>query len=156
MENNDILRSLRYTFNIGDAKMIEIFAKAEQTVTRAEISNWLKKEDDPEFKAIFDKDLATFLNGFILDTRGKREGEIPVAEKSLTNNMVFRKLKIALNLKDEGILEILALRDIRISKHELSAFFRKPEQDQYRPCKDQILRNFLQGLQMKFRPGLES
>ena len=60
MENNDILRSLRYTFNIGDSKMIEIFAKAEQTVTRAEISNWLKKEDDPEFKAIFDKDLATF------------------------------------------------------------------------------------------------
>jgi len=153
MDNNDILRSIRYTFNLGDSKMIELFAQADLAVTRAEVTDWLKKEDDPAFKAIYDKELAIFLNGFINDKRGKKEGEQLQPEKKLDNNIVFRKLKIALNLKDEDILDILELKDMRISKHELSAFFRKPTQDQYRPCKDQILRNFLQGLQVKFRPG---
>ena len=69
----------------------------------------------------------------------------------MNNNTIFRKLRIALNLKDEDILEILKLVDIEISKHELSAFFRKPGQSQYRECKDQILRNFLRGMQMKYR-----
>jgi uncharacterized protein YehS (DUF1456 family) len=66
--------------------------------------------------------------------------------------MIFQKLKIALNMKDDEILEILAKVNVNISKHELSAFFRKPTQDQYRLLKDQILRNFLRGIQMKFRP----
>ncbi len=55
------------------------------------------------------------------------EGLQPAPEKRLTNNIVFRKLKIALNLKDEDILEIMALAHLSISKHELSAFFRKPD-----------------------------
>jgi uncharacterized protein YehS (DUF1456 family) len=61
------------------------------------------------------------------------------------------KLKIALNLKAEDVLGILELAEFRISKHELSAFFRKPGHKHYRECKDQILRNFLQGLQLKYR-----
>ena len=114
---------------------------------------WLKKEEDEGFQAIYDKDLAAFLNGFIILKRGKREGELPNPEKSLNNNTIFRKLKIALSLKDEDILEILKLADFKFSKHELSALFRKPEQEQYRVCKDQVLRNFLTGLQVKFHPN---
>jgi uncharacterized protein YehS (DUF1456 family) len=150
MNNNDILRRIRYAFNISDDGMIEIFALADLEVTRAEVSVWLKKEDDPACQPIYDKQLAIFLNGFINKKRGKKEGEQPKPEKSLNNNIVFRKLKIALNLKDDDILEILDLVDMHISKHELSAFFRSPEQSQYRPCKDQILRNFIYGLQKKY------
>ncbi|HCB46292.1 MAG TPA: DUF1456 domain-containing protein, partial [Algoriphagus sp.] len=58
---------------------------------------------------------------------------------------------IALSMKDQDMLDVFELRKFRISKHELSAFFRKPDQHQYRVCKDQILRNFLMGLQLKFR-----
>jgi len=46
--------------------------------------------------------------------------------------------------------------DMHISKHELSAIFRKPGQKQYRECKDQFLRNFLYGLQFKERPESKS
>jgi len=152
MNNSDILRSLRYTFNFSDATMIEIFALGEATVTRAEVSDWLKKEDNPEFKPINDFKLAIFLNGLINYKRGKKEGLQPAPEKDLTNNVILRKLKIALNLRDDDMLEILKMAGRPISKHELSAFFRKPEQSQYRPCLDQILRNFLQGLQLKYRP----
>lgn len=150
VNSNDILRRLRYTFNLNDSKMIEIFGAADQVVTRSQISNWLKKDDDPDFLDLDDNELAIFLNGFIIVKRGKKEGKQPVAERRLNNNIVFRKLKIALNLKDEDILEILGQVEMHISKHELSAFFRNPNQEQYRPCKDQILRNFLHGLQVKY------
>jgi len=156
MNNNDILRRIRYTFDFSDFEMMDVFKKADLEVSRAELSMWLKKDDDEEFKGILDHQLAAFLQGFINLKRGKKEGEQPKIEKKLNNNIVFRKLKIALNLKDEDILEMLLLVDFRISKHELSAFFRAPEQSQYRPCKDQILRNFLQGMQMKYRSKEEN
>lgn len=151
MTNNDILRSLRYTFDFSDAQMIELFAQAEYTVSRSEVSNWLKRDEDPDFQEMSDRELAIFLNGLINEKRGKREGAQPVPEERLNNNNILRKLKIALNLKDDDMLAILESVDRHISKHELSAFFRKPEQPQYRPALDQILRNFLHGLQLKYR-----
>ncbi len=151
MKNNDILRRIRYTFDFSDDKMIAIFAKADEIVTRAQVSDWLKKEDDPDFRSLHDKHLAIFLNGLINDQRGKREGPQPKPEKTLSNNLILRKLKIALNLKDHDILNMLGLAGLRLSKHELSAFFRNPEQRQYRECKDQVLRNFLHGMQIRYR-----
>ena len=150
MTNNDILRRLRFTFGFNDTKMIELFAMAGQQVSRAQISDWLKKDDDPAYQKLNDNQLAIFLNGFIIDKRGKKEGKQPLPERRLNNNIIFRKLKIALNLKDDDILEILKLVEMQISKHELSAFFRNPDQNQYRQCEDQILRNFLHGLQVKY------
>jgi uncharacterized protein YehS (DUF1456 family) len=149
--NNDILRRIRYIFDISDSKMIAVFGLADCQVTREQISDWLKKDDDPAFRKCSDAQLAIFLNGLIVDRRGKKEGEQPTPEQRLTNNIVFRKLKIALDLKAEDILEIMALSDMRISKHELSALFRKPGHKHYRECNDQILRNFLNGLQLKHR-----
>lgn len=150
MTNNDIMRRIRYIFDFSDSKMIELFALAGHEVTRSQISNWLKKDDDQNFHELNDNQLAIFLNGLINDKRGKKEGEQPIPEKRLNNNIIFRKLKIALNLKDDDILEILELANLRISKHELSAFFRNPNQDQFRQCNDQILRNFLLGMQKKY------
>ena len=151
MRNNDILRRLRYVFDFSDSKMIALFKDGGQEVSRAEVSAWLKKDDDPESVVCNDQLLATFLNGFISDRRGKRQDVEQVAETYLPNNLILRKLKIGLNLKDEDLLEILSLAGIRLSKHELSAFFRKKGHKNYRKCKDQVLRNFLAGLQVKFR-----
>ena len=154
MNNNDILRRIRFVFNFDDSKMISIFGLADHQVTRAEISDWLKKEDDPAYQECSDTLLAIFLNGLINDKRGKKEGAQPVVEKRLTNNIIFIKLKIALNLKAEDVLEIMGLAGFPMSKSELSAFFRKPGHKNYRECKDQILRNFIQGMQLKYRPEI--
>lgn len=151
MTNNDILRRIRYTFDFDDSKMIALFELADHQVTREQISAWLKKDDDPAFQECSDARLAIFLNGLIIDRRGKKEGAQLEPEQHLTNNIVFRKLKIALDLKAEDILEILDLTDVHISKHELSAFFRKPDHKHYRDCKDQVFRNFLKGIQIKYR-----
>jgi uncharacterized protein YehS (DUF1456 family) len=152
VKNNDLLRRLRYAFDFNDSKMMTLFALAEAPATRAQISAWLKKEDEADFDNCSDSELASFLNGLIIDRRGTREGPPAVAEKRLTNNDIFRKLKIALDLKAEEILEILAGVDVTLSKHELSAFFRKPGHKHYRECKDQVLRNFIYGVQRKYRP----
>lgn len=155
MTNNDILRRIRYTFDLKDNVMTDIFSLADLTVTNEQVTGWLKKEGDESYLDLSDKELASFLNGFINFKRGKREGEQPIPEERLSNNIIFQKLRIALNLKAEDILDILQLVDFRLSKHELSAFFRKPENKHFRECKDQILRNFLLGLQQQFRPGSE-
>lgn len=151
MNSNDILRRSRFIFNFNDAKMMALMSSKDKKVTRAEISDFLKKDDDPAQVTVKDSQLAVFFNSLIEEKRGKREGVEPVVEKRLTNNMVFMKLKIALSLKAEDVLEILQLANFKLSKHELSAFFRKPGHKHYRECKDQILRNFLQGLQVKYR-----
>jgi len=150
--NNDVLRRIRYTFDFNDSEMMAIFSQADLEVTREQVSSWLKADDDPAFKACSDLQLALFLNGLINERRGRREGEQPVPEKRLNNNIIFRKLKIALNLSADDTLEILALTKVRLSKHELSAFFRKPSHKNYRECQDQVLRNFLMGMQLKYRP----
>ena len=116
MTNNDVLRRIRYTFNFDDSKMIAIFALADLEVTRAEISNWLKKDDDPDYQKCSDVTLAIFLNGLINDKRGKKEGPQPEPETSLSNNIIFRKLKIALNLQAEDVLMLLKQADFSISK----------------------------------------
>lgn len=151
MTNNDILRRIRYTFDISDPKMVAVFALADHKVTREQISGWLKKEEDESYQMLSDVLLATFLNGLINDKRGKKEGPQHAPEKHLTNNIIFMKLKIALKLQAEDVLQIMTLAGFQMSKHELSAFFRKPGHKHYRECKDQILRNFLKGLQLKYR-----
>ena len=151
MNSNDILRRIRYTFNLDDSKMISVFDLGGLEVTRAQISDWLKKDDDPDFVRCSDLQLAIFLNGLIVDKRGKKDGPQPEPETRLNNNIIFRKLKIALNLQAEEVLEMVNQGDFRISKHELSAIFRKPGHKHFRECKDQVLRNFLKGMQLKYR-----
>lgn len=151
MTNNDILRRIRYVFDFSDSKMIKLFALADSQVTREQISDWLKKEEDPAYQECDDTQLALFLNGLIVYKRGRKDGPAPQPERRLTNNIIFRKLRIALDLKDDGILEIMSLAGLHISKHELSALFRKAGHKHYRLCKDQILRNFLKGVQIKYR-----
>jgi len=155
MTNNDVLRRVRYLFDFSDLKMIALFKLADYKVERAEVSSWLKKEEDPLLIEITDKELAYFLNGLIIEKRGKREGPQPEAEDSLSNNMILRKLKIALNLKTDDILDLFDLTDKKISKHELSAFFRNPNHKSYRPCMDQYLRGFLSALQTKYKNKLD-
>lgn len=149
MTNNDILGRIRYLFNYNDQEVVDLFQLTETTVSEAEVINWLKKEDDPAFVELEDKELAAFLNGLIIQKRGKREGPPPEAEEELSNNMILKKLKIALSLKSDDILELFALEGKKVSKPELSSFLRSEDHNQYRPLLGQYLRNFLTALQKK-------
>ena len=151
MTNNDILRRIRYTFELDDSKVMEIFALGGLEVTRAQMSDWLKKDDDAAFTACKDVEFAAFLNGLIIEKRGRKDGPARATEQQLNNNLIFGKLKIALNLKAEEVLKITGTGGLTLSKHELSAFFRRPGHKHYRECKDQCLRSFLKGMQAGYR-----
>ncbi|MFD2166825.1 DUF1456 family protein [Thalassotalea euphylliae] len=156
MTNNDIFRRLRFCFNLNDHQVRDVFALADVGVTEQQISHWLKKEDDVQQVNMPDAKLAAFLNGFITYKRGPKDGDKPAIEKKLNNNLIFTKLKIALNYKAEDIIALLSSVDFRLGKAELSAFFRKPDHKHFRECKDQVLRNFLTALQKQERPTVNN
>ncbi|WP_323813081.1 DUF1456 family protein [Cellvibrio sp. NN19] len=151
MTNNDVLRRLRFIFDFSDSQMMALFASGGFNASREQVSDWMKNEENPDFKVLHDVQLAIFLNGLINKKRGQREGAQPEPEKKLNNNIILRKLKIALEFKDDDILEMMTLAGFPLGKHELSAFFRKPGHNNYRECQSQVLRNFLKGLQIKLR-----
>lgn len=152
MTNNEIMRRIRYAFDFDDSKMIALFAQADFKVSRQQISAWLKKDDAAGFVECSESELALFLDGLINDRRGKRDGPQAAPDLRLNNNIIFRKLRIALNLRDDDILALLNLAGFPITKPELNAFFRKPDNRHFRVCKDQILRNFIRGVMLKYRP----
>ena len=154
MTNNDIIRRLRYTFDYSDDQMIELFKLGRTEVTRAQVSDWLKKDETVQVK-LMDIELSSFLNGMIVKNRGAKEGVVMENERQLNNNLIFRKLRIAMAFKDTDIIKVYDEVGMNISKHELSAIFRKPDQRQYRACLDQFLRNFLLGLQLRERGNKE-
>lgn len=147
MTNNDILRRLRYALQLNDAQLVKVIAHTEKKVTTGEVASWLKPENDPDLVAVEEVMLCRFLDGLIIEKRGLRpDGQIPEPRESLSNNEVLRKLRIALNLREEGMIEVFQETEFVVTKAELSAFFRKEGHRNYRECPEQVLRKFLQGL----------
>lgn len=138
-------------FDYSDAQMLSIFKLGGYESNKIDLMTWMAREDEPNFVLCEDEKLSRFLNGLIIQNRGAKDDEIPEPEFVLSNNMVLRKLKIALNLQADDLLEILKLKDFALSKHELSALFRRPDHKNYRECLDQLLRNFLDGMEKHFR-----
>jgi uncharacterized protein YehS (DUF1456 family) len=157
--NNYCLRRLRYAFSFNDKQMLAIFLEMNFKLNLSDLQCYLLKEDDINFVLLPDYILTIFLDGFIQFKRGKREGVVELSQKErvelskkerINNNLIVNKIKIALTLKAEDLISILMLADFRISKGELSAFFRKPEHRNYRECGNQFMRNLLTGITIKY------
>ncbi len=149
-----MLRRIRYALNINDSTMIEIFRLSGHEMEQATLTGLLKKEDEKGWVECSNDVMKLFLDGLILHKRGRREtdsGPTKKPEPRLTNNGILKKLRIALELKEEDMLGILKLADVDISKSELSALFRKEGHKNFRECGDQFLRNFLNGLTIRYR-----
>lgn len=170
MDNNDILIRLRYALDIKDTQMLEIFKLGGVELTAEELRKTLIKtkdaydymtsnEDDEENIPCDNQRLESFLNGFIIFKRGKQEAKPGQPEKPLLsmidsrsiNNILLKKLKIALELTSEDMLAILEKAGVIITKGELSAVFRKEGHKHYKVCGDRYARNFLKGLAIKNR-----
>ncbi|WP_448141789.1 DUF1456 family protein [Stenotrophomonas bentonitica] len=154
MINNDVLRSIRYMLDLSDGKIAEICALADPAfvVDKADVPGWLRKEDEEGFVACDDRTLAHFLDGLIVQFRGRDESQpLRPVEKRITNNLVLKKLRVAFELKDVDMHAIFESAGFPVSKPELSALFRQPDHKNFRACGDQLLRNFLKGLTLRVR-----
>lgn len=152
MIHNDVLRSLRYMLDISDAKLAEITRTNGFEVSDADIASYLKKDEEEGFVRCPDEVIAHFLDGLVIFKRGRDESRpaLPI-ELPVTNNIILKKLRVAFELKEDDLHAILKAADFVVSKPELSALFRKVGNSNYRPCGDQLLRNFLKGLTLRVR-----
>ena len=155
MTNNDFLRRLRYALNIKDNIMVQIFKKGNLIVTREDVLDYLKRDTDEGFKKLNNNDLIAFLDGLIIQKRGKKEDgtlvpQIKVTKNNL-NNVLLRKLRIALSFKSYDMIKIFKLGGVEISEGELSALFRSEDHKNYKECGDKYIRVFLKGLTEFYR-----
>lgn len=154
MTNNDILRRLRYALDISNPAMVEIFKLSGCNIEQPTLLKFLKKEDEDEYIECSNPLMTFFLDGLITKNRGRREpvdGKVAKPDTNLTNNTILKKLRIALDFKEEDMIAVMKLADIVISKSELSALFRNKGHKNYKECGDQFLRNFLKGLTIRLR-----
>jgi uncharacterized protein YehS (DUF1456 family) len=154
MINNDALRSIRYMLDLSDNKVVDIAHLADPAfaIEKEDVRAFLLKEDDPGYLACSDAALAHVLDGLIVHLRGRDESvpSRPV-ERRISNNVVLKKLRVAFELKDVDMHQVFVDAGFPVSKPELSALFRQPGHKNFRPCGDQMLRNFLKGLTLRVR-----
>ena len=161
MNNNDRLTRLRYALDIKDEDMIIIFQMGGLAVSQAELLAFLDKIPNEDRLAeneyaenLSDAAFERFLNGLIISQRGVKDGASEPAlelNSQNANNLLLKKVKIALKLTSEDMLDILNLAGVELSNSELSAVLRKEGHRNYKPCGDRYARNFLKGLAIDFR-----
>lgn len=165
MNHNDRLTRLRYALDIKDEDMVEIFAMGGATLSKEQVQALLKKQvtettdvTDERSENVYeltctDEQFERFLNGLIISQRGAKDDKEPVLElnPSNANNLMLKKIKIALKLTSEDILDILEDAGVVISNSELSAVLRREGHRNYKPCGDRYIRNFLKGMAIRYR-----
>lgn len=166
MDNNDILIRLRYALELRNKEMAEIFKLGGTEVSVPEVIQILTKSDDDDDD---ESDVQikcnnnmfnSFLNGLIIFKRGKQEpkpGQPNTPEQAAiktganVNNLLLKKVKIALELTTEDMLDVFEKAGITVTKGELGALLRKEGHKNYKECGDKFARNFLKGLAIKYR-----
>ncbi|WP_342429892.1 DUF1456 family protein [Neobacillus sp. FSL H8-0543] len=172
MTNNDILIRLRYALDIKNTDMVEIFKLGGIDVSKEDVLKMLTKpkesyddeasnddEIDENHMKVNHFSFESFLNGLIIFKRGKQEPKpgqperpaMTIKDHGSVNNVLLKKLKIALSLTSEDMLEILADAGVIVTKGELSAILRKEGHKNYKVCGDKYARNFLKGLAIQYR-----
>lgn len=149
MINNDILRRVSTIFDFNTDKIRNVFQLSRCTISSEMMAQFFMEKDEASYQEVTDYQLASFLNGLIIEQRGKKDGPEHVTEQELSNNLIFNKIKIALALKAEEVIAVVELGGVSLSKYELSALFRNVNHKHYRVCSDEVLSAFLKGLKLK-------
>lgn len=154
MLNNDILRQVRYALDLRDNQLPVLLRDGGLDPEGVDFRALLAREDEEGFRPCNDKVLAALLDGVIVLKRGRRADAPPQPLVGrLSNNLILKKLRIAFELKQEDVQQLLADAGLLMTESELGAFFRKPGHKHYRECGDQVLRNLLRALSARLRPA---
>ncbi len=147
MKTNDILYKIQKALNLSQEEMLEAYKLAEYKMDATHLDSLLKRRLEEGFKLCSYEELGIFLDGFVTLKRGpspKKNNDDEVVE--LTNNLILKKLRIALELKEAETEIIFSLADIELSKQQLASLFRKEGHKNFKECSDELLMAFLDGL----------
>ena len=146
------MRTMRYMLQMNSANVADICLSVGCLVTKDEIHDFLRNEEDPLYQPCPEEVAAYFLDGLIQLKRGKDESRpVPPIELPFSNNLVVKKLRVAFQLREEDILALIQSTGFEFGKAQLSAILRKKGHPNYRECQDQVLRYFLKGLTTRLK-----
>lgn len=146
MTHNHIIKLIAQALLMTTEDITKFYQLSDEGITADDVLGILKDEEDEHFVLCSDEGLELFLNGFITHKRGPSDKKTP-SLYPLTNNSVLKKLRIALNFQDEEMLDIFEAGGLKLSRSELTPFFRKEDHKHYKRVSDRILKNFLAGLE---------
>ena len=146
-KTNEILYRIQKALNLSIEEMLKAYELEDYKMDASHLESLLKRHQDKGFAAASYEELGVFLDGLVTLKRGpspKKSNDDEAVE--LTNNLILKKIRIALELKEQEIQIIFALVDVDLSKQQLSSLFRKEEHKNFKPCSDDLLMAFLEGL----------
>jgi len=156
MKINDILFKIKTALSLSQSEMVEAYALADYTISKERLENVLKRRQDPDYQEATYEELGSFLDGLILFKRGKnlvKKDEEEVVE--LTNNLIMKKLRVALELKEPELLIIFGLAEINMTKRQIGSLFRKEGTKNFKYASDELLMAFIEGLDEFYYDGEE-
>ena len=145
MENNYILKKMMEALSLTKVDVLKSYKLVDKKITQEDVDDILTDKTDEKFVLLSDEGLELFLNGFIAYKRGPSDKKGKSKKVEFSNNLILKKLKIALNLKDEDLIAIFANDGLEITKSQLTAYCRREGHQNYRKCSDALLKRFLNG-----------
>ncbi|MFT7823939.1 MAG: DUF1456 family protein [Sulfurimonas sp.] len=147
LTTNDILYRIKKALRLSDEEILRAYALESYQMTPEHLASLLKRRLDKSFEPCSYEELGVFLDGLVTLKRGpssKKSEEDNAVE--LTNNLILKKIRAALNLKEHELQMLFALVDVELSKQQLSSLFRKEGHKNFKACPDELLDAFLEGL----------
>lgn len=154
---NDILFKIKTALSLDDDSIIKAYTLAEYEMSQERLTSILKRHQDKGYEEATYEELGLFLDGLVLLKRGannkeKKEDDEVVA---LTNNLILKKLRVALELKEPELIILFALAEVNITKRQIGSLFRKEGSKNFKSCSDELLLSFLEGLDEFYYDGEE-
>ena len=147
MNTNDTLYKIQKALNLSTEDILKAYKLESHVMTEAHLDALLKKRQDKGSKLCSYEELGLFLDGLVTLKRGpspKKEESDKIVE--LSNNLILKKLRIALELKEPETEIIFSLGEVTLSKQQLASLFRKEGHKNFKECSDELLTAFLDGL----------
>ncbi len=146
MKTNDILYKIQKALNLSQKEMLEAYKLAEYKIEASHLDSLLKRRQDEGSKLCSYEELGVFLDGFVILKRGPSPKKKNDDVVELTNNLILKKLRIALELKEAETEIIFSLGEAKLSKQQLASLFRKEGHKNFKECSEELLLAFLDGL----------
>jgi len=146
MTNNYILSFIMNSLKLNKVDILKAYKLVDKKITQNDVDDILREPSDEKFILLSDEGFELFLNGFIAYKRGPSDKKQKKQKIYFSNNIILKKLKIALDLKDEDIVKIFENDGLEITKSQLTAYFRRDGHINYRKCSDSLLKRFIKGL----------
>jgi len=156
INTNEILYRIQKALNLSMEEILETYKLESYAIEPTHIESLLKRRLDKGFELCSYEELGVFLDGLVTLKRGPSPKKINNDEiVELTNNLILKKLRIALELKEAETEIIFGLADVELSKQQLASLFRKEGHKNFKICSDTLLMSFLEGLDEFYYVGGE-